>query len=66
MDGAVTPGWYDHPQLGLIKIFRKDNQWVYVCYTKNGDKALSRPRGVDPWLWALSEKNEEMIDPDSL
>ena len=65
MDGAVSPGWYDHPQFGLIKIFKKDGQWVYVCYTSNGDKALSRPKAVDPWLWALSQKNEAMIDTDN-
>ena len=60
MDGSIASGWYEHPQLGLIKIFLKDDQWVYVCYTRNGQKALSRPKTVDNWLWALSEKNEEL------
>jgi hypothetical protein len=66
MEGAVTPGCYNHPQLGLIKILKKDGQWVYICYTHNGGKTFSRPKPVDPWLWALSQKNEEMVDTDNL
>lgn len=64
MDGAIAPGWYDHPQFGLIRIIKKDGQWAYVCYSHDGGKALSRPRPVDPWVWALSEKNEKMPASD--
>ena len=28
MDGAIAPGWYDHPQFGLIRIIKKDGQWA--------------------------------------
>lgn len=66
MDGAVTPGWYDHPQLGLIKIFQKNHEWVYVCYSHNGEKALSRPKPIDQWLWALSKPNKKMADTDNI
>ena len=62
MDGPIASGWYEHPKQGLIRIFQKNGQWVYVCYTSNGQKPLSRPKAVDPWLWALSQKNEEMVD----
>jgi len=56
MDGAMTPGWYNHPQLGLIKIFtNKHNEWVYQCYSKSGTKALSKERPLDQWTWALCE-----------
>ncbi len=59
MDGPVTEGWYQHPQWGLIEVFKKKGRWVYVCYTSDGSKALSRPRDMDPWIWALSEEGQE-------
>jgi hypothetical protein len=55
MDGTFKEGWYTHPSLGLIRIFVSGPEWVYVCYTKNGMKALSKERALDSWTWALSE-----------
>lgn len=55
MDGQYIPGWYIHPNLGLIKIYQRDATWVYQCYTKSGSKPVSRERPLDQWTWALSE-----------
>lgn len=55
MDGSYKEGWYSHPSLGLIKIFLSSQNWVFQCYTQNGQKALSRERPLDGWTWALSE-----------
>ncbi len=55
MDGSFSEGWFTHPTLGLIRVFVKGTDWVYVCYTKNGQKALSKERPMDSWTWALSE-----------
>ncbi|MCD6388045.1 MAG: hypothetical protein J7L69_01445 [Desulfobulbaceae bacterium] len=55
MEGAIESGWYDHPNLGLIKIFMKGSSWAYQCYSKTGKKSLSRERDLDQWIWALSE-----------
>ena len=59
MDGMFAEGWYEHPSLGLIKIYLKSGEWVYQCYTKNGQKALSKERPLDSWTWALSEPSEK-------
>ena len=59
MDGQFKPGWYIHPNLALIKIFQKGPRWVYQCYTKNGQKAVSKERELDTWTWALSEQSPE-------
>ena len=56
MDGTFKNGWYNHPSLGLIKIFLNDiSEWVYQCYAQNGHKPLSKERPLDSWTWALSE-----------
>ncbi|ADH85063.1 hypothetical protein [Desulfurivibrio alkaliphilus] len=55
MEGTFQEGWYTHPTLGLIRVFTSGSEWVYVCYTSNGRKALSRERPLDGWTWALSE-----------
>lgn len=55
MEGSYREGWFIHPNLGLIRIFIKGPDWVYVCYTRNGEKALSKERPLDSWTWALSE-----------
>ncbi|MFH7319168.1 hypothetical protein ACHHRT_01005 [Desulfurivibrio sp. D14AmB] len=55
MEGSFREGWFKHPTLGLIRIFIKGPDWVYVCYTSNGEKALSKERPLDSWTWALSE-----------
>ena len=57
MDGTFTAGWYNHPTLGLIRVYLKGNEWVYQCYTQNGQKALSKERPLDSWTWALSEES---------
>ncbi|MBU0730863.1 MAG: hypothetical protein KKA70_14090 [Proteobacteria bacterium] len=59
MDGTFQEGMYTHPNLGLIKILFKNNNWVYQCYTKSGDKPLSKERPLDQWTWALSEAASE-------
>ncbi|MBU0483255.1 MAG: hypothetical protein KKB30_01910 [Proteobacteria bacterium] len=59
MDGSYEPGLYNHPTLGLIKIFLTEDNWVYQCYTQKGTKALSNPRPLDVWTWALSEPKAE-------
>ncbi len=60
MDGSYAEGWYKHPNHGLIKIFLKDGrEWVYQCYTTNGDKPLSKDRPLDSWTWALSEATDK-------
>ncbi|OGQ98437.1 MAG: hypothetical protein A2505_06425 [Deltaproteobacteria bacterium RIFOXYD12_FULL_55_16] len=56
MDGPHIEGWYEHPNLGLIRIFLKGSSWVFQCYTHNGQKALSKERPLDIWTWALSEQ----------
>lgn len=56
MDGPYKEGWYTHPTSGLIKIFLNDQEWVYRCYTQNGQKPLSKERPLDSWTWALSEE----------
>ena len=56
MEGPVKEGLYNHPSQGVIKIFHKENEsWVFQCYTKNGQKAISREKSLDTWTWALSE-----------
>lgn len=55
MEGSYKEGWYHHPSLGLIRVFVSGSDWVYVCYTRNGKKALSKERTIDGWTWALSE-----------
>ena len=55
MDGTYNAGWYEHPSHGLIKVYQNDLDWVYRCYTKNGQKPLSKERKMDQWIWALSE-----------
>lgn len=59
MDGQFLPGWYNHPNLGLIKIYERSNKWVYVCYSNNGQKALSKERTIDQWIWALSNQTKD-------
>lgn len=59
MDGQFKEGWYNHPNLGLIKISEKGSSWVYRCYTRNGQKPVSKERALDTWTWALSEKSPE-------
>jgi hypothetical protein len=61
MDGIYEAGWYTHPTLGLIKIDRLKDQWVYYCYAEKGHKPLSRQRPLDQWIWALSERRQEVI-----
>ncbi len=56
MDGTFKDGMYIHPNLGLIKIFIKDGDWVYQCYKSNGSKPLSAPKPLDQWTWAMSEE----------
>jgi hypothetical protein len=56
MDGTFKDGMYSHPNLGLIKIFSKDGNWVYQCYTSNGQKPLSSPKPLDQWTWVMSEE----------
>jgi len=61
MEGTITAGWFTHPSLGTIKIFRSStNQWVYQCYSQNGSKALSKERELDQWTWVMCEKLEDM------
>ncbi|MBI4792461.1 MAG: hypothetical protein HY789_07020 [Deltaproteobacteria bacterium] len=59
MDGHFKPGWYIHPSLALIKIYQKDQNWVYQCYTASGQKSISKERPLDQWVWALSEPSPE-------
>lgn len=59
MHGEFQEGWYEHPTLGIIKIFRNNDSWVYQCYTTNQKKALSKERTLDPWTWALCESVRE-------
>jgi len=67
MDGLMTQGWYDHPQLGLIKIFEnKKNNWVFVCYSKKGTRILSKERALDQWTWALCESSQRDDLPEVL
>ena len=54
MEGQITPGWFRHPQIGLIKIFSNENQeWVYQCYSDKGTRLLSKEKSIDSWTWAL-------------
>lgn len=55
MDGSYTEGWYNHPNMGLIKIYVSGQAWVFQCYTQSAQKALSKERPLDGWTWALSE-----------
>lgn len=59
MDGMYAEGWYEHPSEGRIRIVHKDGEWVYQCYTQNGQKALSKERPLDNWIWALSDALEK-------
>ncbi len=54
MEGQYQAGFYEHPNLGLIKIFSKDGSWVYQCYKRNGSKPLSSPKPLDQWTWTMS------------
>lgn len=63
MDGMYTEGWYEHPNLGRIKIVLKGADWIYQCYTKSGQKALSKERPLDTWTWALSEPIDRNSPP---
>ena len=63
MDGIYTEGWFTHPTQGLIRVFSKGGEWLYQCYTKNGQKALSKERPLDSWTWALSEAAYEDFGP---
>ncbi len=56
MDGPFKDGMYTHPSLGLIKIFIKNESWVYQCYKSSGLKPLSAPKPLDQWTWAMSEE----------
>lgn len=59
MDGAFSEGWFQHPNLGLIKIHKTSAQsWVYVCYTSSGSKAVSKERPLDAWTWTLCQPEE--------
>ena len=59
MEGSIIDGWYIHPSLGIIKIYRsKINVWVYQCYSKDGSRALSKERPIDQWTWVMCEKRE--------
>ena len=60
MDGAYKDGWYNHPSLGLIKVFLNNHEWVYQCYSTNAQKVLSKERPLDSWTWALSEEASSM------
>ena len=54
MEGKIIAGWYQHPKLGLTKIFENDQQmWVYQCFSDSGQRALSREKEIDSWTWAL-------------
>lgn len=55
MEGNYRAGWFNHPTLDLIKVFMSNRDWVYQCYTKNGQKAVSKEKTLDPWTWALAE-----------
>ena len=60
MQGNYESGWFEHPSLGLIKVFpNASGDWVYRCYNQNGDKPLSKERPMDQWIWALSEKRTD-------
>ena len=59
MQGNYEAGWYEHPSNGLIKIYNSAAGWVYRCYTRNGDKPLSKERPLDQWVWALSVKRPD-------
>lgn len=54
MEGKITGGWYQHPKLGRIKIYENDKrEWVYQCYSESGQRALSKEKNLDAWVWAL-------------
>ncbi|MCK5232840.1 MAG: hypothetical protein KAR13_21380 [Desulfobulbaceae bacterium] len=55
MEGNYSAGWFNHPSLDLIKVFVSNQDWVYQCYTKNGQKAVSKEKTLDAWTWALAE-----------
>ncbi len=49
MDGQIREGWYNHPQLGLIKVFTdKYGSWVYQCYMKSGARPCQKKN-----LWTV-------------
>lgn len=58
MEGNIESGWYNHPNLGVIKIFKKEANWVYQCYNSRATKSLSKEKVLDHWTWALSEQRE--------
>ena len=64
MNDTYTEGWFTHPNHGLIKIFLKNGSWLYLCYSHNGQKALSKERPLDRWIWALSEAATHDCGPD--
>lgn len=62
MDGTYEQGWYTHPNEGLIRVSQKDGEWVYRCYSVNGQRALSKERPLDSWTWALSQRAPNDFD----
>jgi len=63
MEGSYTEGWFTHPTIGLIRISQKNMDWYYQCYTRNGQKAVSKERPLDTWTWALSEASAKDFGP---
>jgi hypothetical protein len=60
MDGPIAKGWFRHPQLGLINIYKDPKGgWVYRCYSDNGSRVLSKERALDQWTWTLCQPEEE-------
>lgn len=56
MDGSISEGWYVHPKLGLIKIYRNSTEeWAYKCYSDSGTRVLSKEKSLDKWTWALCQ-----------
>ena len=62
MDGNFRECWMEHPSLGLIKVFQDDLDWVYQCYTRNGQKPVSKEKPLDSWTWALAEEVDRNYD----
>ena len=62
MDGTYEEGWYIHPKEDLIRVNQNDGEWVYRCYSGNGQRALSKERPLDSWTWALSQRAPKDFD----